>query len=186
MALAAYSPATYNDLPYLPVAGESFDKKNGYELVATFRELFLDHKVDRVFGLSLLHRHFDLDERERLVEYNGTAVPWNQDIKKFVQPNNWVFEGHIFRPFEFYYNGVEGATKDVVTPDTTKYQAFVESFKGLLVQYNAADLFGLCSYPGDDYPGRVEVTQARANINLHPKDVSSQSLVPYSAQKHHR
>src|ERR1700722_10973256 len=42
----------------------------------SFRELFLDYNMDRTFGLILLHRHFDLNENERLVEYNGTSVPW--------------------------------------------------------------------------------------------------------------
>ena len=35
--------------------------------------------MDRVFGLSLLYRHFPLSGDERLVEYHGTLVPWKVD-----------------------------------------------------------------------------------------------------------
>ncbi|KAK4240290.1 hypothetical protein C8A03DRAFT_31593 [Achaetomium macrosporum] len=47
---------------------------------------------------------------------------------------------------------------------------FMESFKDLVNQYNAADLFGLYRHPGDDFGGLCEVTQGRANINAKPAD----------------
>ena len=53
-----------------------FDEKNGVDIISnTIRELFLKHGMDRVFGLSFLHHHFDLDSNELLVEYRGTSVP---------------------------------------------------------------------------------------------------------------
>ncbi|KAL2018160.1 hypothetical protein VTK56DRAFT_1185 [Thermocarpiscus australiensis] len=47
---------------------------------------------------------------------------------------------------------------------------FMESFKGLINKYDAADVFGLCRYPGDNFGGLCEITQGRANINLKPAD----------------
>ena len=75
--LSNYDPATYDRLPTLANAGKMFDHKNGEELVDNaFRELFLQHNMERIFGLVLLHRHFDLRPEEQLVEYRGTSVPW--------------------------------------------------------------------------------------------------------------
>ncbi|KAI0008476.1 hypothetical protein F4779DRAFT_448368 [Xylariaceae sp. FL0662B] len=172
MAAVSYSPTTYNKLPDLAAAGADFDAKNGDDLIPSFRELFLRHNLDRVFGLSLLHRHFDMEPHERLVEYRGTSVPWAQSLAKSAKPTNWVLEEDDgFRPFEFHYS-LEDAADTPDSPQDPKYATFIKDFKELLEQKNAADLFGLCSYPGDDFEGRVEITEARANINLLPKDVS--------------
>lgn len=35
------------------------------------RPLFREHKMDRTFGLALLHRHLDLYPDERLVQISG-------------------------------------------------------------------------------------------------------------------
>lgn len=34
----------------------------------------------------------------------------------------------------------------------------MDSFKELINKYNAADLFGLCRYSGDDFDGLCEIT----------------------------
>lgn len=64
-----YAPSTYNDLPTLSNAGMAFEEKNGEDLITNqFRALFLQYNMERIFGLILLHRHFELSEEERLVE----------------------------------------------------------------------------------------------------------------------
>jgi hypothetical protein len=50
-------------------------------------------------------------------------------------------------------------------------QAFLEEFTQVLLEKRIDGLFGLCRYPGDDFKGRVEITQGRSNINLKFKDV---------------
>jgi hypothetical protein len=52
-----------------------------------------------------------------------------------------------------------------------RQQVFLAEFAELLSQHNAQGLFGLCRYPGDDFKGRIEITQGRSNINLAPEDV---------------
>jgi hypothetical protein len=134
--------------------------------------------MDRTFGLILLHRHFDLDANERLVDYGGTSVPWRlSKTSGNIRASCWLLsvDGAI-RPYEFCY----ASSRDEVTePDLANMdqQAFFSAFKKLLGKYNAEDLWGLCRYPGDDFPGRVEVTEGRANINLKPEDVSHPRLL---------
>jgi hypothetical protein len=76
MAMASnYDPATYDCLPSLATAGKMFEDRNGEELVDNaFGELFLQHKMERTFGLVLLHRHFDLRPGSNLS--NTVAHRW--------------------------------------------------------------------------------------------------------------
>ncbi|KAL2071340.1 hypothetical protein VTL71DRAFT_12575 [Oculimacula yallundae] len=170
--LESYDPETYQRLPSISDAVANFDRIDGDSLIATtVRELFLSHKMDRTFGLILLHRHFDLDETERLVDYGGTAVPWRlSKASGNIRPSTWLLtaDGGI-RPYEFYYTSVrdEATEPDLANADQL---AFFDALKTLLRKYNAEGLWGLCRYPGDDFPGRVEVTEGRANINLMPED----------------
>lgn len=178
MRLEAYDPNTYQSLPAISDAVARLDTINGENLVATsIRQLFLDHKMDRTYGLILLHRHFDLDESERLVEYGGTSVPWRlSKISKNIRASNWLVstDGTV-RPYEFCYFPIGD---EAMEPDLSNANqvTFLVAFTDLLSKHNAEGLWGLCRYPGDDFTGRVEVTEGRANINLKPEDVSDQPL----------
>ncbi|KAI1748549.1 hypothetical protein F4782DRAFT_550660 [Xylaria castorea] len=54
------------------------------------------------------------------------------------------------------------------SPNSATYKVFIKDFFQILRQNNVIGLLGLCQYPGDDFEGRVEITEGRANINLHP------------------
>lgn len=60
-------------------------------------------------------------------------------------------------------------------PTNPKHLAFIKSFENLLREEDATGLFGLCKYSVDDFKGRVEITEGRANINLLPDDLSPNS-----------
>jgi hypothetical protein len=86
--------------------------------------------MDRAFGLILIHSHFDLDENERLVEYNGTSVPWQlSKISGNIRASNWLVSvGGAITPYEFYY---ASAGDDAVEPDLSNadQHAFLVEFK---------------------------------------------------------
>lgn len=94
LRLDSYDPDTFAALPELASAGARFRVLGARVLGAEalvnseFRSLFLEHKMDRTYGLMLLHRHFDLSNGERLVEYQGASVPWQHDeLYKKVVPS---------------------------------------------------------------------------------------------------
>jgi len=175
MAPELYDTSTYDNLPCLSDAGKVFDAKNGEDMISSkFRELFLHHKVDRIFGLALLHRHFELSPNEQLVEYRGTSVPWEYApgaISPYIRPTNWALvQNGSFLPYEFHYSIDEGDV-EFDEPGNPTYLPFLQDFERVLHEEDAVGLFGLCKYPGDNFPGRVEITQGRANINLLPQHV---------------
>ncbi|KAK0123562.1 hypothetical protein ONS96_010541 [Cadophora gregata f. sp. sojae] len=175
MLINTYSSDVYNSLPSLGDAGRAFDAIQGKSIVeSSFKKLFLEHNMDRKYGLTLLHQHFKLEDDEKLVDYRGTSVPWVQEKSTFqdeqIRPANWMIsdEGNLI-PYEFVYSvdDSQGAKFDITDPKTA---TFLAEFQNTLADNNAKGLFGICPYPGDDFGGRMEITQDRANINLKPGD----------------
>ncbi|KAK7420721.1 hypothetical protein QQZ08_010256 [Neonectria magnoliae] len=150
MIIGEYSVEHFQGLPTLEDARTKFTALGGDELVKTvFRNFFIAHSMENKFGLSMLHRHFDLSPGEMLVDYDGTSVPWPEGSirgMKRPQPAVWAYSpaGH-FRPTEFRYS-----EKDDLVMGESELR-FMDMFKDLINQYNAVDLFGLCRYPGDDF-----------------------------------
>lgn len=50
------------------------------------RKLFIKHRVDRTFSLTILHHHYYLEPDEMLFNYKGTSVPWNTDNVSRTKP----------------------------------------------------------------------------------------------------
>ncbi len=107
-AVASYSHDLFQRLPTLEDAKTNFAKVNGQDLVENFfRTLFVKARMDRVFGLTMLHRHFDLPDNEKMVEYGGTSTPWAATIPgmKDPQPAIWAFDvDGPLKPTEFRYS----------------------------------------------------------------------------------
>lgn len=78
MSVGEYSVEHFQSLPSLENARAKFNKLEGNDLVKeVFRKVFIDQGMERKFGLAMLHRHFDLEPGEMLVDYEGTSVPWS-------------------------------------------------------------------------------------------------------------
>lgn len=167
MEILQYDHQAFQRLPELSKAGSEFDRLDGHKMVNDLlMPLFRKYGMEYTFGATLAHRHFDLAKNERLVEYKDTAVPWQSDATNVV-PNCWLFEEGSIRPYEFKYekgNDIPWANDDI--------QQFLFALQSELGKTGAQNLFGLCSYPGNKFRGRVEMTKGRANINFDPEDVS--------------
>lgn len=149
-----------------------FHSVDGKKLVeSTFKDLFVRSKIDRVFGLTMLHRHFDIDPDQLMVEYNGTSIPWNAHASNGLEkpkPLTWGFDSNgSLIPTEFKYSNIQ----DNVEIGQDEF-SFVATFKDLLQKEGLVKLFGLCIYPGDDFKGTYKITINKANINLQPDNIS--------------
>ena len=119
---------------------------DGDELVRTvFKDFFLKHGMEYKFGLSMLHHHFDLSAREMLVDYDSTSVPWPEGSirgMKRPQPTVWAYSPTgQFRPTEFRYSEED----DLAMGESELHS--IDSFKDMINQYNAADLFSCAGTP---------------------------------------
>lgn len=169
--LGDYSPKHFQSLPTLEAAKDNFlVKARGEEVVTDIiRNFFVKEGMERMFGLAMLHRHFDLEGNERLVDYQGTSTPWQAALPGMKDPQAaiWAFDDNdVLRPIEFRYS----ETVDVPLPENAP--DFIGKFNAFLKQLNMVGVLGLARYPGDDFQGSCEITHGRANINLKPEDVS--------------
>jgi hypothetical protein len=77
-AVAGYSHNHFQSLPNLNSARDNFLKLNGNKLVEdVFKDFFITNGMDRIFGLAMPHRHFDILPGQIIVNYNGTSTAWN-------------------------------------------------------------------------------------------------------------
>jgi hypothetical protein len=161
-----YDPSRFNSLPSLYDAGRTFDAINGNNFVKEImKPLFRLYGVEHSLGLALMHSHFQLEDNERLTDIRGTSLPWTGPGGK---PIVWQLADNVLRPYEFSLD------PHLETPgwDSENYQQFLARFSKELERVGAQGIFGLCSYPGDDFDGRVETTIGRANVNFKTSEVS--------------
>lgn len=163
--VADYSAANFNRLLDYGDVLPKFDSLGGNDLAyGVMKDLFRRHKVEGVIGLALLHKHLILEDGERLTDVRGTSNPLTFELGR---QSVWKVgsDGRKLVPLEFSI-----AQRDIDW-QMPSMQEFLTEFSELLGTHNAENILGLCSYPGDGYPGRVEFTVGRSNINLTPDEV---------------
>ncbi|KIM41075.1 hypothetical protein M413DRAFT_28156 [Hebeloma cylindrosporum] len=152
VAVAPYRHEAFNGLYLVKEAGNDLQAKGGGVMIHDeFGPLFLKHGIEEKFGLGLLHRHFDMEPSERLVELNNISTPWDetdaQSIGGALLSHSW----------------------------DALLSTFGEFLAELYAKLRALGLdktLGLRAHPGPDFDGLVEVTVGRANINFHPSEAS--------------
>lgn len=141
--------------------------------------MFVKHKVQKLFGIILLHNRFSLSENEILVNIGSVAVPWKTsslaEQLRDVKGSAWRFTEQGIAPYEFAY--------DVSSrPDVGGFPEFISELRALLDRLGLTEKLGICGFTGEDLdlPTRVEFTQSHANITLPfdiaPKDGPNRSI----------
>jgi len=174
LKVAQYQPQLFQRLESLHTAGTEFNSRQCYDILwSEFREIFEKHGQTSNFGLSLLHRHFDLYDTERLVEFNDTATPWKLStntnlLEGSIRPQSWLFtDNGTIVPYEFFF-APHNAEGEITLEDK---EQFLMEVNQALEKHGFRHLVGIRLCPGKDYEGRVELTEGRANINLRPNQV---------------
>ncbi|KAK3175468.1 hypothetical protein K4F52_010239 [Lecanicillium sp. MT-2017a] len=160
-----YSVADYNALPDFADSLREFDALRGAHLAGgVMKDLFRKHGVETKLGLALLHKHCTLNADERMTEVRGTSNPITFSLGK---PHMWKLNLDRLVPLEFSLGQCDTDWEE------HDMQEFLGEFWKTLVTYKADKVLGLCRYPGDGYPGRVEFTAGRSNINLTPQEAEA-------------
>ena len=162
-----YDVKEFNSLLNFSDVGPIFDAIGGTNIIANkMMPLFRSHGVEHDLGVTLLHRHFELEDGEQLIDIRGTSVPVSFETST---PSIWALQGgdqcHL-RPMEFSIDNIKAPSWD-----RPQFQVFLKAFTEVVKECGGQDIFGLCAYPGNQYPGRVEFTSGRANVNLRPSEV---------------
>jgi hypothetical protein len=166
--VAQYSVDHINRQQDFPGALLAFDQRGGDTLAnTTMRELFRRHGVENILGLQPLHKHNKLDAGEVMNDVCGTSNPVTFDLG--ATPSIWGFDPAVQQLVPLEYS--LGAAS--VAWNAPNMQGFLKAFYEVIVREGVDDIFGLSLYPGDGYPGRVEFSVGRSNVNLTPDEVWS-------------
>ncbi|EJP69130.1 hypothetical protein NHJ13051_001907 [Beauveria bassiana] len=160
----------YNSLPDVSSAAAAYRTCQGDRLARhLMKDLFRRHNVQDTFGLALLHRHGQLRAGERMTAVRGTNK--SPAPSQLGEPAVWrvnTADGRVI-PVEF---SLEAAAVDW---HDLRLQVFVKEFLALLLEHQAHKHFGLCLYPGDGYPGHIEVEDGRSTVGLLPQEAHTLS-----------
>jgi hypothetical protein len=169
-----YRSDIYDGLPEILPSYQRLALRKAIPFIeTTIRQVFVEHHVEGIFGVRLLHRHFDLSKTERMVQYGAVATPWTDDVISnaekcgIVQPSNWIFRDSVAYPYEFIYRPV---TTDAERLDTSQYSDFLIAYYEALKENQLLDILGLALKDESDQSPKfmVEICleQERAAVNF--------------------
>ena len=92
-----YSSTNFHSIEDLYPAATKFKDLKGPEWVyEVAKPLLVKHGLNKTFGVGMLHRHFDIDADQILVEFNNITLPWKSKIAidgepgtKKIQATSW-------------------------------------------------------------------------------------------------
>ena len=169
---------SYNALPSLKAAWDTFkDQRAQVEVEGQIRSLFIDFGVYQQYGLALLHKHFTIEDDERLVEYGPSASSWKVGLEDPINASK--YEGHIVpRSYRF----MKGATVPyefafAAEPRENEDLAFFQSLSNMLYRLGLQELFGVRVLDNRDPQLSLEVTEGKTNIMMPRGSVPDSAVI---------
>ena len=152
----------FNSLPDIKQSDCTFKKRCTPKVVSDICQIFREYQVQNIFGLALLHQHFEIQQNEKLITFGNVAVPTISSPESLsLATSRWAFSGNKFIPYEF--------TAGAENIDMDNHVAFLNEMSQALHASGLTDNLGLCSagsIAGKDSEPTMEFTSGRANITL--------------------
>ncbi|KAE9371068.1 hypothetical protein N431DRAFT_467278 [Stipitochalara longipes BDJ] len=165
--LQPYSSSMFNALPSLHDADAEFKERNAAATMKTgLANIFTKYNVEGFLGVQLLHRHFRLENEERLVDVGGASVPWSnkgsEALELRILPVSWAFEGDAYHAYEFKF---VPPIQDIHSPIVP--EPFLFEFNEALKAHDLQGVLGIRSLkPTFGSKPEMEITNGRSNITF--------------------
>ncbi|KAJ5847274.1 hypothetical protein N7455_011231 [Penicillium solitum] len=173
-----YDSTAFHSISSLHDANKHFRDNNGLSFVETkLKSLILQHGVANLFGVALVHRHFDLEEGTVLVEKDMVTAPWSCD-SSFTKhggriiPTVWFCKGDRLYPYEFGFFPYSKVTP----PKLEEHAPFVEAFFDAVKLHGLDNFIGLRRLSGHESTGMLECTEGKVNIMFASNEVPAELL----------
>jgi hypothetical protein len=178
-----YDPKVFNRLNEFSVARERLEESKGNLL--ELGDIICSHKLHQKVGISLLHKHFDLNSHERLVEefvdnkfYIKPCAEGNlSEITPYLwkaEPNQDLGECNYF-PLEFAHVNDDTLKIKEVVESVTGNHKFLAEMATKLSELGLADTFGIAVLHRDS------IKLAEGEIVVETTDESARILTCSSA-----
>lgn len=156
----------FNSLPGIAESDEAFQNYCTPKMLSDICAVFLKHQAQHIYGLALVHQHFDLEADEKLVNIGNVAVPLKTDfVSAPIVATRWAFSAEGVIPYEFSTKGRQ--------IDMNQHYDFIHELGKLVHSCGLSDNLGLCSLDSivdTTKEPTMEFTSGRANITL-PFDI---------------
>lgn len=173
------SEENYNSLQDITAAHDEFNSRDIKSIVdSQIGPMFVEYGVQSDFGLTLLHKHFPIDDKEKMVNYGAVACPWDTStmsaqVAHDIRPSSWRFiKPTALAPYEFEYITTLSPQSKLEEPQV---QNFLAKFGAFLGEHDLIHLLGLqlLGTPETDGEPGLEFTADRINITLPQKVAGS-------------
>ncbi|KAJ2895033.1 hypothetical protein MKZ38_006988 [Zalerion maritima] len=143
--------------------------------LSELRDIFEKFHLTEHVGLILLHRHYFLNEGEKVVAFGHVSTPWpvpdtagDTVSGGHLVPRSWRFLHHEPVAYEFGFNhpGQEEYSR-LDLPD-----GFVREVDAFLADAQLDEVLGICAIGAAEVEGRVEKTLGRVNFTVPPSSPS--------------
>src|SRR5215210_4126711 len=145
-----YSPEVFARLVDIEVARQAVPANE--DKIASLGEVICQHGLAEVVGVSLLHRHFDLKDSERLITgyvENGWSAKPEVVSDDEVRPFMWKLErndqanGWEWVPIEFFRRNALLADEEAQSDTLVRSADFLNSMAARIVEVGVPDNFGI-------------------------------------------
>jgi len=148
MATCVLSSNEYNALPSFNEASATLKSFQENQDLMLFGDIFLKHLMHGAWGLCLVHRHFDLEHNEVMVEQpalrDGMAVTKAVDVNQITTPlmgTSYRFDGDTkLQAFEYCY-GSDSFLHEALRDE--RFLAFVRELHKTMAEAGVSNVFGL-------------------------------------------
>jgi hypothetical protein len=140
---------TYNCLPSVEQASEKLESLNKQEILMSLSEVIIEHDLQNIMGIRLLHNHNLIQDNELMIENdeldssgNNCLVTFAQDMigLKKSSPNSWKLEAGDYHPLEYSSDEFVVSTQNLIN----EKKIFFDDFKIRLEQLQVDDILGPC------------------------------------------
>lgn len=193
MVTVPYCSKVFHAIGDLRPSADQLNDLNGTAWIKTVgKDLLKKHGMNETFGIGLLHRHFDIDDNQILVEFNNITLPWKtamiapEEDGSTISATSWKLipqsdDKFAWMPYEFKWEpavkpeaALESASTSVpIDLNLEKYKTFLEEFSAALRKEGLEKVLGLRVWPGQGFRGGLERTEGKANIFLNPDQVTA-------------
>ena len=174
----SYHPQIYRELPGIIESYQRLVFRDRVQLIETeLRRLFLDHGVENIFGVRLVHKHFRLRDNERMIQHGTTALPWDVEMAAglesdgVVVPASWLFRDGSAYPYEFQYIS-QSQSQTAKLVKLNDHSTFISAYHCYLLQNGLTDVLGLFVLQsekradGDGCMLEINMDKSRASVNF--------------------
>lgn len=148
--LQQFNSAIYNRLTEV----DDVKKNSNYnrEILSHFGKVIFKYGYEKTMGISLIHRHFNLNKNEKMVskitKHNFSWITTPSEIEESnLIPVNWQFSNKNnicgFYPTEFLLNSTEYSVENLLFQKISKDTNFLAEIAELLVKFKVTEIFGL-------------------------------------------